>query len=94
MKADVFFFITAVAVLVVGAGLLAVIISALRIMREIRMIVALVRAQAQAVSMDIESVRAAISDKGFAWGALSSIFKKWYSGKREEKGRKVKVKKL
>ncbi len=94
IKADVFFFITTIAVFLVSMGLLGIIIYVLRIMRDIGEIVRLVRYEAEHISSDIGALRSRMQDKGALVSMFLSHIRGFFSGGSTGKGRRVKVKKV
>ncbi len=93
IKADVFFFITSVAVFLVTLCALAILLYVVRIVRDVRAIVALVRFEAERVADDVGAFRSAVKEHGLAAAAAFSFLRRFMPG-FTKKGRTVKVKKL
>jgi hypothetical protein len=89
IKADVFFSITSVAVFLVTVGLLVIIIYMLRILRDIRAIISLIRRETENVVQDFSAFRELVKEKGFATATILSYFKRLFPG--SGKGRTIKV---
>ncbi|MFH1246642.1 MAG: hypothetical protein V1489_02625 [Candidatus Liptonbacteria bacterium] len=72
--ADLFFFITAIAVIVFASACLVLVIYLILISRDIWFIIKLVRGQAAAIHNDIEKIRASIS--GVSFKDVFAMFRK------------------
>lgn len=57
LKADIFFFITSVAVLLLGAGLMVLIYFCIKLVRSITRVVDIVHEEAQLIKEDIDDAR-------------------------------------
>ncbi len=64
VHADIFFFITSIAVIVVGAGALIALYYAIVILRDVRAVVEKIRQASEEIEEDFESLRANIKNEG------------------------------
>ena len=85
LKADIFFFVTALAVVVIAAILAVVLVYLIRILRDVKSVSGRVKEQAELVSEDISDLRHKIRQKNWSWLDLcSSLLGGW----RRKKGRR------
>ena len=85
LKADIFFFVTALAVVVIAAILAVVLVYLVRILRDFKTISTKLKEQTDLVSEDISDLRHKIRQKDWSW---PSLFSSLMSGWRRKKGRK------
>ncbi len=85
VHADIFFFVTSIAVILVGVGICVVLFYLIRILRNIRDITGRVDEGSKLLAEDFGELRSSLKAKGFVWGNLFSFLKKrsrWFSSKR------------
>lgn len=75
IHADVFFFVTTIAVVLVGAALTAVLIYLVFILRDIKTILRSARDEAQEFIADARRFRERIKEQGASLGQLLSFFR-------------------
>ena len=73
MQADIFFFITSVAVVVLSIGVAVLLYYAIHIMRDIRAMVAKVRKAGDEIEQDFESLRMHLHEEGTKGKAIVSL---------------------
>ena len=79
IKADIFFFITSIAVVLVTIGIAVALYYLVRILRNIRDVTERVDEGSKVLAGDLSEIRSTIKREGFVWGNLFSFLKK-YSG--------------
>lgn len=84
LKADIFFFITAIAVAVIAVIFAVVLVYAVTIARNVRDITAEVKQQTRKLSADIDTLREKAKEKKlFAWGEiLANLFDRGKKGRK------------
>ncbi len=85
MKADIFFFITSIAVVIVTIGVLCALFYLLRILRNVRDVTDRVEEGTKALVEDVATLRSNLRGQGFAWGSLFAFLRKhprWFSSKK------------
>jgi hypothetical protein len=87
VKADVFFFITGLAVFFVTVGLLLIIFYVLRIIKELHKIVSLVRVNLEGFDRDISFFKENVIKKGVAVSSMLSWLREKISSSTRKKGR-------
>jgi hypothetical protein len=91
IHADIFFFITSLAVIVLGVVLLVALVYVTAILRDVKHITAKVRAETDLITADIVDLRESLRKEGFALskilGFVRGIFGR-HKKPRQQKGRK------
>ena len=86
-KADIFFFITSVAVILVTAGVVVALYYLVRILRNVRDVTERVDEGTKALSEDLTILRANLKTGGFAWKHIFGFLGKhsrWFSSKKSK----------
>lgn len=83
--ADVFFFITAITVLLVGVALLVGLVYVIRILRDFKDVSARIRDETELITKDIDDLREDIKEEGVK---MRHFFKFFSSIYKRKKGRK------
>ena len=76
IKADIFFFITAIAVVLVTLGLMIALFYIIRILHNIRDVTERVDEGSKVLAEDLSELRGTIKREGFVWGHVFSFLKK------------------
>ncbi len=79
MKADIFFFITSIAVVLVTVGIAVALYYIVRILRNIQDVTERVDEGSKMLAEDLSALRGTIKREGFVWGNLFAFLQK-YSG--------------
>ena len=87
VKADIFFFITSLAVIAVAALAVAALFYILRILRNVRDISETVKEESESIVGDIGRFRATIREEGIQWKHIAAFFGMAPKRKRKSKGR-------
>ena len=97
VKADIFFFITAVAVVCISVIFAVVLTYLIRILRNIkdvsedfRHVSGTVRHESDAIARDINELRGSVKKEGVRWKNAAGVIRSWFL---YDKGRKPKQKK-
>ncbi len=84
IKADIFFFITSIAVVIATIGIVIVFYYVIVILRDVREVTKRVDEGTKAFSEDFSALRGNLKREGFMWGHLFSFLKKharWFMKK-------------
>lgn len=84
LKADIFFFVATVALAIITVFLTIALIYLVKLLRDARKTVQVVRIEAENISEDVEMIREKIHSSDLTWISLFSLFKNL----RNRKGRK------
>lgn len=76
IKADIFFFITAIAVVLITIGIGVALFYIVRILRNIRDVTERVDEGSKVLAEDLSELRGTIKREGFVWGHIFSFLKK------------------
>ena len=87
MKADIFFFITAIAVLIGAILLIIILIYGIKIVKDLLSISNRVKHEAELISMDIHEAREHIKKKGAEYSSMFDFLKGIF-GSRAKKAKK------
>ena len=86
MKADIFFFITSIAVILVTVGVIVALYYLVRILRNVRDVTDRVEEGTKALAEDLTVLRGSLKTGGFAWKHLFGFLGKhsrWFSSKKK-----------
>lgn len=86
LKSDIFFFITAIAVIVVGAVLVIALVYIIRILRDVKEVSGHVKEESENLKYDIAQLRSSVREEGVKWKHMLSMIGALFSG-GSEKGR-------
>ncbi len=91
MKADIFFFITSIAVVLVTIGSVVALYYIIRILRNIREVTERMDEGSKVLAEDLSELRGTIKREGFVWGHIFGFLKKQSGlfGKRSHARRKT-----
>ncbi len=81
VHADIFFFVTTIAVVVVAAVFTAALVYLVKILRDLKEVTAQVREETVLFREDLKGVRDEIRRDGFTLRGIFSILAKFFSGK-------------
>lgn len=90
IKADIFFFVTTAAVILVTAGVVIALYYAIRILRNVRNVSERVEAGSEALQEDLSELRLKVKGSGFSLRLLWEFLRKasqWLSGAPRKKKR-------
>lgn len=76
IRADIFFFITSVVVVILGILFAIVLAYAVYILREVKEIVRIVRRESELLSEDIADLREKVVTEGFRWSFIFGFMRK------------------
>lgn len=94
MQADIFFFITTIAVVVVAALLTIALVYGIGILRDARKIVKAVKEESEHVLRDVEDVRGFLRREGVKLGAFAGLIGRFFRGNSSARpGRRTKARK-
>lgn len=82
IHADIFFFVTTIAVVLIAALFVAVMIYIVRILNDFRYISGVVRKETDLLAEDIEGIREEVKDKG-VFGGLYTMISGLFRGRNE-----------
>ncbi len=83
LKANVFFFVTAVAVVGLSLTFMVALVYIIRILRDLKQISAVLRSQAHLVSEDVNELRRKLKEKEWRWAdILAPLAALWSSRKK------------
>ncbi len=86
IHADIFFFVTTVALIVIGILLLVAILYGISILNDVKYITRRIRHESEEVIQDLHLLRNHIKDEGLKWATVSAIFGRFFG--RRKKGKK------
>ncbi len=78
-RQDIFFFVTTIAVVVVGLLLAILTAYLISIFKDIKRITAEARRQTDLLAEDIQAIREDVKARGFGWKTVGKLFSKIYS---------------
>lgn len=87
-KSDLFFMITSVVVVLIGALLLTALVYLVRIIRDVNKITHVVRDESELIKEDIDDFRDAAKEKGIRGLKLVSLAKSYFLGKGKRSKKK------
>lgn len=87
IHADIFFFVTTIAVVVVAAVFTVALIYLIKILRDVKEVTQKVREEASMIHEDIQNLRAEIKKEGFRLEGLLSFFRNIFKQKRSRTGK-------
>ena len=79
IKSEIFFFITSIAVIALSVGAAAVLVYAIRILRNADHIAKLVRDESDLIAKDVSSLRESAEKEGVKIGRLSRLLRKYFN---------------
>lgn len=85
MKADIFFFVTTIAVVVVTMGVSVALYYAIKILRNVRSVSDRIEEGSQALEEDLSELRLKVRTGGFSLRLIMAFFRKasrWFGGRR------------
>lgn len=91
MKADIFFFVTTIVVILLAIAVLIALYYSIRILRNVRDITGRVDEGSKALAEDFTVLRSSLRNEGFVWGHIISFLKKhkrWFAGKPSKSAKK------
>ncbi len=91
IHADIFFFVSTIALVCITAGVVVVLVYAIRILRDVRDITRRIGKESEAIAHDIEMLRIKVKEKGSAFFHLVSLFLPSVAKRRARAGRKKKA---
>ena len=98
MKADIFFFVTTIVVILVSIGVIVALYYIVRILRNVHDVTERVDEGTQALGEDLSAVRTTLKSQGFAWKHVLAFLGKharWFPGKprpsRRSSGKEEKI---
>ena len=77
LKSEIFFFITAIAVIVLSVSAAVVLVYAIRILRDVDHVAKLVRDESDLIAKDVSGLREAAEEEGLKIGRLTLMIKKY-----------------
>ena len=84
IKADIFFFITSVAVAIFIVGMIIVMIYVIRILNDMKRISKTILKESDKLANDMDSLRGAIKSEGAKARTIANFFLKLFSRRRKE----------
>ena len=79
IKSEIFFFITSIAVIALSVGAAAVLVYAIRILRNADHIAKLVRDESDLIAKDVSSLRESAEKEGVKISRLSRLLRKYFN---------------
>lgn len=83
-KSDVFFFITSIAVIVVGILLVILVVYLIKVFRDIKYISGKAKTEADLISQDLSELRQNVKEEGVKIKHLSKFFSNLYNKKSKK----------
>jgi len=90
IHADIFFFVTTIAVVALSIALLIALFYIIRILRTMKEVSDLIKIESQHVAGDVEQLRATIKNSGFSMGSVYHFFKQLMHARTSKFKSKVK----
>jgi len=79
VKAEIFFFITSIAVIVLSVGAAAVLVYAIRVLRDVDHVAKLVRDESDLIAKDVSQLRESAEKEGVKISRLARLFRKYFN---------------
>lgn len=86
IQADIFFFITTIAIVLVTIGLIVAIVYVIKILRTVSEVTDKVKEESEEVIADIKTLRTNIKSEGFRLAAVGDFFSRIFGRKKSRKG--------
>lgn len=78
IHADIFFFISTIALVIISAGIVTFLVYAIGIAKNVRDISDRLKAESVEVVVDIQKLRRAIRDEGMKWGHVANLIRGFF----------------
>jgi hypothetical protein len=91
IHADIFFFISTIALVLISAGICVALFYAIRILRDVREFSDLAKAEGVELLADLKKLRANLRDEGIKWKHVAGLVRTFFVSKAPAK-KKVQVK--
>ena len=88
-RADMFFFITAIAVVLVTVCLVVLLVYVITILHQVRALVELARKEGELLSADIGELRSRVHTEGFKWAFIFAFLRKLWKRRSSSKRKGV-----
>ena len=79
IKSEIFFFITSIAVIVLSIGAAAVLVYAIRVLRDVDHVAKLVRDESDLIAKDVSQLRESAEKEGVKISRLARLFRKYFN---------------
>jgi len=79
VKSEIFFFITSIAVIVLSVGAAAVLVYAIRVLRDVDHVAKLVRDESDLIAKDVSQLRESAEKEGVKISRLARLFRKYFN---------------
>jgi biopolymer transport protein ExbB/TolQ len=89
IHADIFFFITSIAVVLITAILLVVLVYLVRILRDVSQVTRKVKAESELISQDIAELRQNIKREGYRFKHFMDFFSKFINRRKKVTKKKI-----
>ena len=88
LKADIFFVITSIAVVLLTIGGVVALVYVIKILREVKSITELLRREGEHLSEDVEELRTQVRNKGVTLAVLGTLARKFWKRRTAKRARK------
>ena len=88
IKADIFFLVTTIAVIVIGIGISVGVVYMIRILRDMKYISNKIKDESDHIAEDLELLRMRVREEGFRLGHILSFFKAIFKKNKKKKAEK------
>ena len=79
VKSEIFFFISSIAVIVLSVGAAAVLVYAIRVLRDVDHVAKLVRDESDLIAKDVSQLRESAEKEGVKISRLARLFRKYFN---------------
>jgi hypothetical protein len=84
IKADIFFFITTIAIALLSVLAVVLLIYSIRIVRDVKYVSAKMKEETELIAMDIDAARAKIKEEGYKAASIADYFLSFFPRKKRK----------